>query len=143
MSFGVVLALVFVLILATTGLQINSGQQQVLLDIYSSCSPNCPSSISSSAGNCDFNSTSANQCSCSNYISCNPNGDITELFLYFTFYTINHKHKPKTKTKKKKRIGIGLTGTIPTQIGLLTSLNYLYVYFFYLYTTHVSFHYYI
>ena len=90
MSFGTVLALVFVLIMATNGQQINPAQQQVLLDIYNSCSPNCPAQISSSAGSCDFNSTSANQCSCSRYVhvSCDSNGNITALNLYFTFYTI-------------------------------------------------------
>ena len=76
-------------------------------DIYSSCSPNCPSSISSSSGNCDFSTTSVNQCLCgtsssSPYVSCNSNGDITILSLYFTFYTITHKNKPKTEQKNKK-----------------------------------------
>ena len=94
MNFRTVLALVFVLILATNGAQINPAQQQVLLEIYNACSPNCPSSISSGA--CDLNSTSINQCLCS-YISCDSNGNITSLYLYFTFYTTNHKHKPKTE----------------------------------------------
>ena len=100
MNFRMVLALVFVLILATNGSQINPAQQQVLLEIYNACSPNCPSSISSGA--CDFNSTSINQCLCSS-ISCDSNGNITSLYLYFTFYTKNHKHKPKTEQKKKKK----------------------------------------
>ena len=78
MSFGTVLALVFVLIMATNGQQINPAQQQVLLDIYNSCSPNCPSQILS--GSCDFASASANQCSCS-YITCESNGNITILSL--------------------------------------------------------------
>ena len=73
----------------------------MLLDIYDSCSPNCPTQIS--AGDCNFNSTSANQCSCNIYVGCDSNGDITGLYLYFTFYTINHKHKPKTEQKKKKK----------------------------------------
>ena len=106
MSFATVLVSVFILILATNGVQINPTQQQVLLDIYDSCSPNCPTQISSSAGSCDFNSTLANQCSCSTSavrVQCNSNGDITYLSLYFTFYTITHKHKPKTKKKKKER----------------------------------------
>ena len=90
----------------TNGQQINSTQQQVLLDIYRSCSPNCPSSISSSSGNCDFSTTSVNQCLCSSgtvQVSCNSNGDITSLTLYFTFYSITYKNKPKTEQKQKKK----------------------------------------
>ena len=102
MSFATVLVSICTLILVTNGQAIiNSTQQQVLLDIYNSCSPNCPTTIS--AGNCNFNSTSANQCSCNLHISCDFNGYITSLELYFTFNTIPRKHKPKTEQKKKKK----------------------------------------
>ena len=86
MNFGTVLTLVFVLILATNSQQINPAQQQVLFEIYNSCTPNCPPSISS--GTCDFNSTSANQCLCSSgnvQVSCNSNGNITALIYFIPF----------------------------------------------------------
>ena len=66
---------------------INPTDQQVLIEFYNGCSPNCPSQITT--GNCSFVNTTVNQCDCnlSNVkVVCNSYGHVIQLDMYLPFF---------------------------------------------------------